>query len=32
MKDIFPLTDGWRLHLQDGGSVPATCLVASTPT
>ncbi len=23
MKDLFPLTDGWRLDLQDGGSVPA---------
>jgi beta-mannosidase len=24
MKDVFPLTDGWRLRLQDGDSVPAT--------
>jgi beta-mannosidase len=23
MKDVSPLTDGWRLHLQDGGTVPA---------
>jgi beta-mannosidase len=24
MKDVFPLTDGWRLGFLDGGSVPAT--------